>query len=142
METIQTTNPAVNDAVNSFDELILMVGLGLLVVVLVLGYRELRLRRIKRRETTTRLALGGYDLYNFNDCSRLEAAVEDLYRIYLTCCHELGAEALEGDEGKQQFIKLVAHPHIEGRLDLSVLPEQIKERFYHQYQDYLKDQAA
>lgn len=142
METIQTTNPAVNDAVNSFDELILVVGLGLLVVVLVLSYRELRLRKIKRRESTTRLALGGYDLYSFNDCSRLEAAVDDLYAIYQACCVECGIEVEDSDEDKQSFIKLVAHPHIEGRLDLSILPQPVKECFHHKYKQYLKDQSA
>lgn len=143
METITTTDPVVNDAVNSFDDLILMVGLGLLVVVLVLGYRELRLRRIKRREATTRLPLGGYDLYSFNDCTRLEAVVDDLYAIYVACCLEHGIEINPEDkEDKQRFVKLIAHPHIEGRLDLSILPQPVRETFRHNYKQYLKDQSA
>jgi len=123
--------------------LVLVVGLTLLTAIIILSYRELRTRKLKKREADTRLMIGSFDLYSPVDRSRVVTLIDDLYQLYLESCAACGQPQVNTLDTFNHFIQIFAYPYVSGRIDFSVFPTEIATVFRIKHaQAYLFNKSA
>lgn len=126
---------------NEIDATVLIIGVTVLLLILLMGYRERRVRKMKLREDTTRLMVGEFDLYNQEDRVKLDDLVDDLFGMYLMSHLECGIEIEPTHEVFDEFIKTFAHPYIAGRLDLTSLRQDVAVEYNRMHQQYLDNKT-
>ena len=129
--------PQSDEAAAGFNTLVLVGGLLLVVIVIVLGYREYRIREHKRRAATTRLMIGSFDLYNPVDRLKVNGLISDLYQIYIES-HQACDITLENTpEQLEAFVQGFALPYLQGKIDLSGLPKDVAAVFRIKHYEYV-----
>lgn len=123
------------------DALLLVVGIMLALVIVTLGHREYRRYRAKGREQTTRLMIGPFDLYSPVDREKVDTLIYELYTLYRTSHAECGITLPASDEQYDLFVRVFAHPYINGKYDLSFLPSEVAVVFRKHHDQYLKEKA-
>ncbi|QXO10148.1 hypothetical protein pEaSNUABM37_00187 [Erwinia phage pEa_SNUABM_37] len=137
MNTVQNV-----EAVNSFNVLILVIGLALLLVVIVLSYREYRHRQFKAREASTRIMIGSFDLYHPVDRLKATALIDDLYQMYLESYRECGSPIENNQETFRNFVIEFAHPYVMGKVDLSKWPDEVAKVFRDKHYNYVSQHKS
>jgi hypothetical protein len=132
MNTVQNT-----EALDGFNALILVIGLALLLMVVVLSFREWRLRQNRQREGNTRLIIGQIDLYNPVDQLKATTLINDLYQIYLESYRECGSPLDNNETTFNNFVVQFAHPYINGKLDMSFMPDNVAKVFREKHYAYI-----
>lgn len=125
------------EALNDFNVLILCIGLALVLIVVVLSFREWRLRQNKKREANTRLMIGPIDLYNPVDRLKVAPFIDDLYQIYLDSYHECGIPLENTEDTFNNFVIEYGHPYVLGKADLSKLPDNVARVFREKHYAYV-----
>jgi hypothetical protein len=132
MNTVQNT-----EALDGFNALILVIGLALLLMVVVLSFREWRLRQNRQREGNTRLMIGQIDLYNPVDQLKATTLINDLYQIYLESYRECGSPLDNNEATFNNFVVQFAHPYFNGKLDMSFMPDNVAKVFREKHYAYI-----
>lgn len=123
--------------------LVLVVGLALLTAIIILSYRELRIRKLRKREADTRLMIGSFDLYSPVDRSRVVTLIDDLYQLYLESCAACGQPQANTLDAFDRFIQTFAYSYVSGRIDFSVFPAEVATVFRIKHaQVYLVNKSA
>lgn len=125
------------EAFVGFNALVLFVGVALVLIVIILGYREYRVRTQKKREATTRLMIGSFNLYNPVDRLKANSFISDLYQIYIESYEACGQPLENTSELFDQFVEDFAHPYIMGKIDLSKLPPDVAKVFRKKHYEYV-----
>lgn len=125
------------EAFMGFNALVLFVGVALVLIVIILGYREYRVRQHKKREATTRLMIGSFNLYNPVDRLKANSLISDLYQIYIESYKECGQPLENTPELFDQFVEDFAYPYITGKVDLSKLPLDVAKAFRKKHYEYV-----
>lgn len=132
MSTVQNTG-----ALSGFNILVLVVGLLLLLAVIILGYREYRVRQLKKREATTRVMIGSFDLYNPVDRLKVNSLIDDLYQLYIESYRECELPINVNQDTFNNFVTEFAHPYVMGKIDLSKLPVEVAKVFREKHYQYM-----
>lgn len=130
------------EAFIGFNALVLFVGVALVSIVIILGYREYRVRMHKKREASTRLMIGSFNLYNPVDRLKANSLISDLYQIYIESHQECGKPIENTPERFDQFVEDFAHPYILGKIDLSKLPDDVAKVFRKKHYDYISQHKS
>lgn len=121
------------------DTVLFAVGIILALIIITLGYREYRGYKSKQRETTTRLMMGPFDMYSQADRERVDALMYDLYGLYRTSWQKCGITVPVDDNNYNAFVRDFAHPYINGRYDVSFLPDDVAAVFRELHDQYVKE---